>query len=315
MSDQGVPIVEAVAVGGPTNAAGQGQMIPVYAQPLDAMPNGTSAGSNYPSSRADVYASSRSSAAPSAQAYDEDQDELETEYEMYEREFGRSSRSRSGRQSRDYVHGFEPGPNGTVVVLTERRPSPGGLMRLAMACYVWAVMAFVMIVIAISWYNRQQKEISEEELAQREDDGAYTEDGDDDYWEERRRREESESLFEIIYRFTVFIFYVIIICNQRVLSLIQLYAKPVYEWVTRFWVFEVIVSVITLAVIDSELDAMQEAYDVGNDDQVDWDKYERLERAHFGVRLTADFIDLFYFIFSGYVYMKTADRLAHPDSD
>ena len=55
------PIVEAVAVGGPTNAAGTDD--PVYAQPLDAMPNGTSAGSNYPSSRADVYASSRSSAA------------------------------------------------------------------------------------------------------------------------------------------------------------------------------------------------------------------------------------------------------------
>ena len=152
-------------------------------------------------------------------------------------------------------------------------------------------------------------------MARRDDDGAYTEDGDDDYWEERRQREESESLFEIIYRFTVFIFYVVIVCNQRVLSLIHLYAKPVYEWITRFWIFEVIVVIITLAILNAELDATIEAHEAGNDDQVDWENFEAMERAYFGVRITADFVDMFYFVFSGYVFMRTADQLAHQETE
>ena len=299
------PIVEAVAV---NSTSGQGHVIPVYAQPLnDPVTHDTIVDS----SRADVYASSISST--SAQPYDSD--ELAAEHDEYDREFLGRSRSRSGRRPTGYVHGFEQGPNGTVVVLTERRPSPQGLMRLSMVCYIWAAMALVMIIITIAWYNREQEEISEEALARRDDDGAYTEDGDDDYWEERRQREESESLFEIIYRFTVFIFYVVIVCNQRVLSLIHLYAKPVYEWITRFWIFEVIVVIITLAILNAELDATIEAHEAGNDDQVDWENFEAMERAYFGVRITADFVDMFYFIFSGYVFMRTADQLAHQETE
>jgi len=284
-----IPVIEAVAVESPNmqyafpspTVETVPQGVAVYAQPVSEMGYGGDTG---PATISDYY-------------------------EDEEAEMRRNIRanSRSLRRT-EYDYEFANTPGG-VVVLAERRINPGGLLRLSLACYIWATMSLTMIIIACSWYNREQKEISYEELERREDDGGYTEGGDDDYWEARRRREESEELFEVVYRFFVFIMYFVIICNQRVLlSLQQLHLKPFYEWFTRTWIFAGIAGIIILAILSAQMDDTISEYESGNDD-VDWDRFEAQERAHFCVRLTADFIDMFYFLFSGYVFMKTAERI------
>ena len=197
----------------------------------------------------------------------------------------------------------------SVVVIAEPRLGGSGIMKLAVLCFIYSCFALAMVIIHVQWVEEDEKlkekegQLSEENAAAKEEE-EYEQDGEDDYWARRREERESQENFEILFRFFSFLVYMVIVLAQRAISnLKELYLKPVYVAISRFWISWTIFSVIILLVLDSMIEDKIRAEE--EDREVNWDEYDSQVDAYNSILLTSDFINLFFFVFSSYTFHRT----------
>lgn len=313
------PLPEATKISGQTGSAdvwaAQGQPLPVYAQPLDEAVldeqayfrehqyHGYNGIRRHESGRNTNDSSDDDDYRPSATRH-------ETAREAAARRDRSRCRNVDGAEDDHYDR--ELWGHGIVIVSTPGLGG-GGVLRLAVLCFIYSIFCLAMLIIHIQWVREDEEMAAQEESMaenEREDmeEYGYEEYSDDEYYERERDERQSQENFEVLFRFFSFLVYLMIALAQRGLShLNELYVKQIYIGVSRGWIGWTILSLVVMLVLDSMIRDQKRADQLG--DHVDWEEYDAQIEAYNGLLLTSDILNLFFFSFSSYVFHRTFLRI------